>query len=128
MGAGFRHCLGPHLRIGGQLPTVGGESSSLGREELGFVVFNIECAHVKRGYKYFTNSSFVSTARGGWSYRKDFGRKKKIYIFLLFELPVCLFVYRERKGGRKKGRETSMCSCLSCAPYWGPGRQPRHVA
>ena len=24
-------------------------------------------------------------------------------------------------------RETSMCCCLSCAPYWGPGPQPRHV-
>ena len=20
-----------------------------------------------------------------------------------------------------------MCGCLSCAPYWGPGPQPRHV-
>ena len=25
------------------------------------------------------------------------------------------------------GRETSMCGCLSCAPYWGPNPQPRHV-
>ena len=31
------------------------------------------------------------------------------------------------KGGRKSGRETSMCGCLSRAPYWGPGPQPRHV-
>ena len=40
-----------------------------------------------------------------------------------------LFIYfqREGKGGRKRGRETSMCSCLSHAPYWGPGLQPRHV-
>ena len=30
-------------------------------------------------------------------------------------------------GGRKRGREISMCGCLSCAPYWGPGPQPRHV-
>ena len=31
-----------------------------------------------------------------------------------------LFIYfREGKGGRKKGRETSMCGCLSCAPCWG---------
>ena len=30
-----------------------------------------------------------------------------------------LFIYfwREGKGGRKRGRETSMCGCLSCAPY-----------
>ena len=30
-------------------------------------------------------------------------------------------------GGRKRGKETSMCGCLSCPPYWGPGLQPRHV-
>ena len=30
-------------------------------------------------------------------------------------------------GWIKRGRETSMCDCLSCAPYWGPGPQPRHV-
>ena len=40
-----------------------------------------------------------------------------------------LFIYfwREGKGGRKRGRDTSMCGCLSCAPYWRPGPQPRHV-
>ena len=27
-----------------------------------------------------------------------------------------------------RGRETSMCGCLSCAPNWGPGPQPRHVS
>ena len=35
------------------------------------------------------------------------------------------FIFTEGKGGRK--RETSMCGCLSSAPYWGPGLQPRHV-
>ena len=31
-----------------------------------------------------------------------------------------LFILRERgrEGGRKRGRETSMCSCLSRSPYW----------
>ena len=29
--------------------------------------------------------------------------------------------------GREKERETSMCGCLSCTPFWGPGPQPRHV-
>ena len=29
-----------------------------------------------------------------------------------------LFIFREEKGGRKRGRETSMCGCLSHAPYW----------
>ena len=38
-----------------------------------------------------------------------------------------LFIFREGKGGRKRGGETSMCGCLSCAPSWGPGLQPRHV-
>ena len=45
---------------------------------------------------------------------------------LLFKI---LFIYfqREGKGGRKRGRETSLCRCLSHAPYWGPGLQPRPV-
>ena len=34
---------------------------------------------------------------------------KRFYLFIL-----------ERKGGRKRGREKSMCGCLSHAPYWGP--------
>ena len=38
-----------------------------------------------------------------------------------------LFIYLDRKQGRKRGRETSMCGCLSHASYWGPGPQPRHV-
>ena len=36
-----------------------------------------------------------------------------------------MFLERGREG--KRGRETSMCGCLSCAPYRGPGPQPRHV-
>ena len=31
-----------------------------------------------------------------------------------------LFIFREGKGGTKRGRETSMCGCLVHAPYWGP--------
>ena len=46
-----------------------------------------------------------------------------IYFFLEI-----LFIFREGlEGRRKRGRETSMCCCLLCAPYWGPGLQPRHV-
>ena len=37
-----------------------------------------------------------------------------------------LFIFREGKGGRKRGRETSMCGCFLCASYWAPGPQPRH--
>ena len=38
-----------------------------------------------------------------------------------------LFIEKEEKGGRKRGRETSVCGCLSCTYHWGPGPQPRHV-
>ena len=31
------------------------------------------------------------------------------------------------KGGRKKGREISMCGCFSPGSHWGPALQPRHV-
>ena len=37
-----------------------------------------------------------------------------------------LFLDRE-KGGRKRGRESSMGACFLCAPYWWPGSQLRHV-
>ena len=42
-----------------------------------------------------------------------------------------IYIFLEGKGGRKKGRETSMCErhigCLSLLPSWGPGQQPKHV-
>ena len=47
---------------------------------------------------------------------------------------ISLFIHlqREEKGGRKRGRRTSMCErniyfCLLHAPHWGPGPQPSHV-
>ena len=43
--------------------------------------------------------------------------------FFLFKTLCILFLERDREGER----ETSMCGCLSHAPYWGPGQQPRHV-
>ena len=45
----------------------------------------------------------------------------KMYLFILF------YLYLERGEGRKRGRETSMCGCLSRAPYWGLGPQPGPV-
>ena len=40
-------------------------------------------------------------------------------------LPLTYFYFLESgKGGRKRGRETSMCGCLSHVPYWGPGYNP----
>ena len=39
-----------------------------------------------------------------------------------------IYLFSEReKGRRNRGRETSMCGCLSHAPKWGPGPPPRHV-
>ena len=38
-----------------------------------------------------------------------------------------LFIFREGKRGRKRGRDTSMCGCLLSIPHWGPGLQPRYV-
>ena len=52
---------------------------------------------------------------------------KSMYIYILKNI---LFIYlflRVGKGRRKRGRETSMCGCLLCAPNWGPGPEPRHV-
>ena len=46
-------------------------------------------------------------------------KKKKDFIYLFF---------REGQGRRKRGKETSMCGCLSSAPYWdlacNPGMCP----
>ena len=39
----------------------------------------------------------------------------------------CTYFSLDRGEGREKGRETSMCDCLSCTPYWRPGLQPSHV-
>ena len=42
-----------------------------------------------------------------------------------------LFIFREGKGRRKRGRETCVretaIDSLSRAPNWRPGLQPRHV-
>ena len=53
---------------------------------------------------------------------------RNVSIFLFFQR-LYLFIFRERRreGGRKRDRETSVCGCLSHAPNWGPGPQPRHV-
>ena len=45
---------------------------------------------------------------------------------------IYLFIFREGKGGRKRGRETwyvreTMIHCLCHAPNWGPGPQPKYV-
>ena len=49
------------------------------------------------------------------------------WIIFFFFLRFYLFLFREGKEERKKGREKWTCGCLAHAPYWGPGLQPRHV-
>ena len=44
-----------------------------------------------------------------------------ISFFVIFYL----FIFREGKGGRKRGREISMCGCLLSTTYWRPGPHPR---
>ena len=51
--------------------------------------------------------------------------KNNLLLLLLFKYFIYLFL--EGRGGRKRGRETSVCGCLSHTLYWGPGLQPRHV-
>ena len=39
-----------------------------------------------------------------------------------------IYLFLDRGEGReKKGRETSMCGCLSHTPYWGPDLKPRQM-
>ena len=45
--------------------------------------------------------------------------------FLFFRF--YFFIFREKKGGRKRGKEISVCGCLSRDPHWAPSQQPRHV-
>ena len=63
----------------------------------------------------------LSNTRKGWL----------VFPFLFVCLFVCLsflfYLFLEGKGGRKRGRETSLCGCLSCGPHWGSVPQPRHV-
>ena len=53
---------------------------------------------------------------------RDYTRLFFIHCCFCFFFKI-LFIFREGEGGR----ETSMCGCLSHAPYWGPDPQPRHV-
>ena len=45
------------------------------------------------------------------------------YLFFRFYL----FIFREGKEGRMRGRESSVCGCLSHIHNWEPSPQPRHV-
>ena len=53
----------------------------------------------------------------------------RLYSFFKFTLSFkFIFIFREGKGGGKRGRETTTCGCLLHAPDWGAGLQPRHVS
>ena len=72
-------------------------------------------------------SSFFSLWRKCFS-NGLFNRYRLINLNLIFffERKDFIYIFLERARQGKK-RETSMCGCLLCAPYWGPGPQPRHV-
>ena len=52
---------------------------------------------------------------------------KLIWCFYFFKILFIFFWKRGRVGEREGEKETSMCGCLSHAPYCGPGLQPRHM-
>ena len=58
---------------------------------------------------------------------KDLSPRRFFYFIFYFFKDFLKIYFREGKGGRKRGRETSMCGCVSRIPYWGPGPKPRHV-
>ena len=60
-------------------------------------------------YSLHSYTAFLSTSSLFYFFKKYF-----IYLFL------------ERGEGKERGRESSI-GCLSHAPNWGPGLQPRHV-
>ena len=52
----------------------------------------------------------------------------KLCQIIWFFLKILFLFYFWREGkGRRQGEKHPMCGCLSHAPYWEPGRQPRHV-
>ena len=65
----------------------------------------------------------------GWSAPWKWGLLSSFF-FVCFFKRFYLFSEKGREGGREgereRGRETSI-GCLSHAPNWGPGPQPRHV-
>ena len=63
---------------------------------------------VMRTFKIYSLSNFQIYNKGG----------------VFFKI---LFIFRQRGREEESKRETSICGCLSSAPYWWPRRQPRHV-
>ena len=75
---------------------------------------NLMCKVHKNVGAHYTPEHIVYTGQKG-----NFIPKTKLKN-ILFKILFTYFLERE-KGREKRGRETSMCGCLSHAPYWGPG-------
>ena len=57
------------------------------------------------------------------------GKELFLSNLLIFFLKIVftLLLDRGEDWEKEREKETSICSCFSHAPYWGPGLQPRHV-
>ena len=100
------------------------------------------CLHFSTVYEvtgflwgYHVGVTWASWVCGSMSLTK-FGALFLIYLFNLFILILkyvfffkkdFISLFLDRGEEKKKERETTRCGCLSHAPYWGPGPQPRHV-
>ena len=78
---------------------------------LAFVLINHTHKYKYLRFYYFTTHSSIHSSN------------KYFYASAFY-----LFIFTEGKGGRKRGRETSMCGCLSHVPHRGPSQQPSMCA
>ena len=76
-------------------------------------------------WKYLLPSLYTKCFADPWYKWHTLGVFVVCVLFCFF-LRIFIYLFLERKGG-KRGRETSVCGCLLCAPYWGSSLQPRHV-
>ena len=83
-------------------------------QKVGLVYVQVFSHYIIRSIPYNPATSF-SILSSDFSYLYFISFKGFIYLFL------------ERREGRKKARELLMCGCLSHAPSWGPGLWPRHL-
>ena len=76
-------------------------------------------------FKVIFAKNYPSINRNNFNKQKN----KTLITIFIFYYPKILSIYFEREGmgGKKRGRETLMCGCLSCTLNWGPGPQPRYV-
>ena len=100
--------------------------------------FSYVHAHMNYGQHFFLCQSSIALPKPR-NYERHFYLKLFDYcLSWLFILFFCcnfnffkiLFIYFQAwgKGGRKRGRETSVCGCLSHAPTGEPDPQPRHMS